>query len=59
MNRLADRVLIVTGSTGIAAASAHRFAAEGGAVFVTSRTKSHCRELADIAAARTGRLQGD
>lgn len=56
MNRLADRVLMVTGSTGIAAASAHRFAAEGGAVFVTSRTESHCRELADGISAAGGQV---
>ena len=56
MNRLADRVILVTGSTGIAAASAHRFAAEGGAVFVTSRTESHCRELADSISAAGGQV---
>jgi NAD(P)-dependent dehydrogenase (short-subunit alcohol dehydrogenase family) len=37
----------VTGSTGIAAASAERFAAEGASVFITSRNEEHCRELAD------------
>jgi NAD(P)-dependent dehydrogenase (short-subunit alcohol dehydrogenase family) len=47
MNRLADRVCLVTGSTGIAAASAERFAAEGASVFITSRNVDHCRELAD------------
>lgn len=47
MSRLADRVCLVTGSTGIAAAAARRFAAEGGRVFVVSRTAEHARELAD------------
>jgi NAD(P)-dependent dehydrogenase (short-subunit alcohol dehydrogenase family) len=47
MNRLAGRVCLVTGSTGIAAASAERLAAEGASVFITSRNVDHCRELAD------------
>jgi NAD(P)-dependent dehydrogenase (short-subunit alcohol dehydrogenase family) len=47
MNRLAGRVCLVTGSTGIAAASAQRFAAEGADTFVVSRTPDHARELAD------------
>jgi NAD(P)-dependent dehydrogenase (short-subunit alcohol dehydrogenase family) len=47
MNRLAGRVCLVTGSTGIAAASAERFAAEGADTFVVSRTPDHARELAD------------
>jgi NAD(P)-dependent dehydrogenase (short-subunit alcohol dehydrogenase family) len=46
MNRLADRVCLVTGSTGIAAAGAERFAGEGARVFVISRTEAHARELA-------------
>jgi NAD(P)-dependent dehydrogenase (short-subunit alcohol dehydrogenase family) len=46
MNRLADRVCLVTGSTGIAAASARRFAAEGAAVLVVSRDPDHARALA-------------
>jgi NAD(P)-dependent dehydrogenase (short-subunit alcohol dehydrogenase family) len=45
MGRLADRVVLVTGSTGIAAAGARRFAAEGGRVVVTSRTPEHCVDL--------------
>jgi NAD(P)-dependent dehydrogenase (short-subunit alcohol dehydrogenase family) len=45
MNRLANRVCLVTGSTGIAAASAVRFAAEGAPVFVTSRQAEHCDAL--------------
>jgi NAD(P)-dependent dehydrogenase (short-subunit alcohol dehydrogenase family) len=45
MSRLADRVILITGSTGIAAAAARRSAAEGAAVFVTSRTAAHLRDL--------------
>ena len=45
--RLADRVCLVTGSTGIAAAAGERFAAEGAAVFVASRTEAHADALAD------------
>jgi NAD(P)-dependent dehydrogenase (short-subunit alcohol dehydrogenase family) len=47
VRRLAGRVCLVTGSTGMAAASAERFAREGASVFVTSRTEEHCRELAE------------
>lgn len=46
MDRLAGRTIIVTGSTGIAAAGARRFAAEGARVFVTSRTRGNCSALA-------------
>lgn len=45
--RFDDRTCLVTGSTGIAAAGARRFAAEGGRIFVASRTEAHCRELVD------------
>jgi len=55
MNRLAGRVCLVTGSTGIAAASAERFAAEGAEVFIVSRTEDHCRELFERIAAAGGR----
>ena len=52
MRRLAGRTIVVTGSTGIAAAAARRFAAEGGRVFVTSRNAEHCEALArELAAA--------
>ncbi len=52
MNRLVDRVCIVTGSTGIAAAAARRFAAEGARVFMVSRTRMHLEALgAEIEAA--------
>ncbi len=45
--RLRDRICLVTGSTGIAAASARRLAEEGASVFVVSRTADHARALAD------------
>jgi NAD(P)-dependent dehydrogenase (short-subunit alcohol dehydrogenase family) len=47
MDRLRDRVILVTGSTGIAAAAAERFVAEGASVFVTSRNAEHARGLAE------------
>ena len=45
--RLRDRAILVTGSTGIAAATAVRAASEGARVFVTSRDAGHARALAD------------
>ena len=53
-DRLRDRVCVVTGSTGIAAASARRLAAEGAAVFVVSRTAEHAQSLADRVVADGG-----
>ncbi len=47
MERLADRVVLITGSTGIAAAAAERASAEGASVFVVSRTADHARALAE------------
>jgi NAD(P)-dependent dehydrogenase (short-subunit alcohol dehydrogenase family) len=44
--RLADRVVVVTGATGIAAAGARRFSAEGASVFVVSLDEGDCRDLA-------------
>jgi NAD(P)-dependent dehydrogenase (short-subunit alcohol dehydrogenase family) len=52
--RLRDRVCLITGSTGIAAASARRLAAEGASVFVVSRTADHARSLADELVAAGG-----
>jgi NAD(P)-dependent dehydrogenase (short-subunit alcohol dehydrogenase family) len=54
MNRMAGRTILVTGSTGLAAAAASRFAAEGGRVFVTSRTAEHCTALVDNITASGG-----
>jgi NAD(P)-dependent dehydrogenase (short-subunit alcohol dehydrogenase family) len=52
MDRLKGRGIIVTGATGIAAASARRFAAEGARVIVISRTAESCEALtAEITAA--------
>ncbi len=45
--RFAGKVCLVTGSTGIAAASARRLAAEGARVVVTSRTEEHLGALVD------------
>ena len=56
MNRLGGLVIFVTGSTGIAAASAERFAEEGASVFVTSRDEGHCRELSERIRAAGGRV---
>jgi len=44
--RFADRNVLVTGSTGMAASGAHAIAAEGGAVFITSRDAGHAGTLA-------------
>jgi NAD(P)-dependent dehydrogenase (short-subunit alcohol dehydrogenase family) len=46
MTRLTGRVVLVAGSTGIAAATAERAAAEGASVFIVSRTAAHARALA-------------
>jgi NAD(P)-dependent dehydrogenase (short-subunit alcohol dehydrogenase family) len=58
VNRLLDRVCLVTGSTGMAAASARRFAAEGGHVFVVSRTPQHVRALIGEIVAAGGAVDG-
>jgi len=47
MDRLLDRVILITGSTGIAAATAERCVAEGACVFVVSRTAEHARALGE------------
>lgn len=43
--RLADKVIVVTGASGIAAAGARRFAEEGATVFVVARSESACEAL--------------
>ena len=55
MDRLRDRVCLITGSTGIAAASARRLAAEGASIVVVSKTEEHAAALADELAAAGGR----
>jgi len=45
--RFVDRVCLVTGSTGMAAAAALGLAREGGRIFVASRSAEHCAELAE------------
>ena len=47
VTRLAGKAILVTGSTGIAAATANRAATEGARVFVVSRTADHARDLAN------------
>ena len=44
--RFAGRGVLITGSTGMAASAARAVAAEGGAVFVVSRTPEHLEALA-------------
>jgi len=45
--RLEGRVVLITGSTGIAAATATRASEEGASVFVVSRTQEHARALGE------------
>jgi NAD(P)-dependent dehydrogenase (short-subunit alcohol dehydrogenase family) len=52
---LAGRAIVVTGASGIAAAGARRFAAEGAAIFVISLDESECTALADEIVAQGGR----
>jgi NAD(P)-dependent dehydrogenase (short-subunit alcohol dehydrogenase family) len=47
MDRLRERVIVITGSTGIAAATAIRCVSEGASVFVVSRSADHAQALAD------------
>jgi NAD(P)-dependent dehydrogenase (short-subunit alcohol dehydrogenase family) len=51
---LADRVVLVTGASGIAAAGARLFAASGAPVFIVSRTPEKCASLADEIVASGG-----
>lgn len=52
VDRLRDRVCLVTGATGMAAASARRLAAEGAPVFIVSLVADEARALADELTAR-------
>jgi NAD(P)-dependent dehydrogenase (short-subunit alcohol dehydrogenase family) len=54
-DRLARRVVLVTGASGIAAAGARRFAREGAAVFIVSRDAGECAALAAEILAAEGR----
>ena len=54
-DRFIDRVCFVTGSTGIAEAAARAMAAEGGRLFIVSKTADHARGLADSITAAGGR----
>ena len=47
MNRFDGRVVLVTGSTGMAASTARALAAEGARPFVASRTADHARALGE------------
>jgi NAD(P)-dependent dehydrogenase (short-subunit alcohol dehydrogenase family) len=47
IGRFAGKVCLVTGSTGIAEAAARALAAEGGSVYVVSKTADHARRLAE------------
>jgi NAD(P)-dependent dehydrogenase (short-subunit alcohol dehydrogenase family) len=59
MNRLRDRVCLVTGSTGIAAAAARRFGTEGASVFVVSKMRAHVDDLiTELATAGEGAAAG-
>lgn len=53
-NALADRVILVTGASGIAAAGARLYAALGAPVFIVSRTAEKCASLADEITASGG-----
>ncbi len=53
--RFAGRTVLVTGSTGMAASAARAIAAEGGSVFVVSRTAAHLETLAGEIASGGGR----
>lgn len=44
-SRLADKTVVVTGASGIAAAGARKFASQGATVFVVSRSESSCEKL--------------
>jgi len=46
MGAFRDRTILITGSTGIAAAAATLLAADGARIFIVSRTESHAADLA-------------
>ncbi len=52
MNRFEGKAVLVTGSTGIAAAAARALTEEGARLFITSRTAQHAEKLAKEIGAR-------
>ncbi len=52
--RFAGQTVLITGSTGMAASAARRVGAEGGFVFVVSKTAAHLEALADEITAAGG-----
>ncbi|CAN5714874.1 glucose 1-dehydrogenase [soil metagenome] len=55
--RFADRVVLVTGSTGMGEAAARAIATEGGSVFVASKTPDNARALAESISEAGGRAR--
>lgn len=53
--RFSGRTILITGSTGIAAASALRIATEGGTIFIATRTAAHADDLVGRVRAGGGR----
>ena len=53
--RFSGRTCLITGSTGMAASAARAMAAEGGTVFIVSRTPAHAQMLAGEIAAEGGK----
>ncbi|MEA2621626.1 MAG: hypothetical protein QOH61_536 [Chloroflexota bacterium] len=52
--RFAGRTCLITGSTGMGASAARAIAAEGGSVFLVSRTRAHVEDLATEIVAHGG-----
>jgi NAD(P)-dependent dehydrogenase (short-subunit alcohol dehydrogenase family) len=52
---LSDKVILLAGATGMAAAAAEAFVAAGARVFITSRTEATCDDLARRLDAQAGR----
>lgn len=59
MSRFAGRVVLVTGSTGIAAAAAQALVDEGASVFIASRTADHVDNLVESLAVRAQGMAAD
>jgi NAD(P)-dependent dehydrogenase (short-subunit alcohol dehydrogenase family) len=55
--RFTDRVVLVTGSTGMAEAAARAIAAEDGSLFIASRTQDNARSLAESIEQAGGRAR--